>query len=241
MAERRRARTGPWQAATMRYPAAMIRLATPLALLCLLAGPALAQVPPPVVTAPMATAPVPQPATVRVTLTTADGPIVVAVETERAPITAANFLRYVDQKRLDGTSFYRAVVVGPGIGLVQAGTRNDPKKTLKTIPHEPTTTTKLSHIDGALSMARGAPGTASGDFFITIGAFPSMDADPSQPGDNAGYAVFGHVVEGMDVLKKILASPVSPTEGAGELKGQMLSPKIAITTARRTPVVTPKP
>ncbi|TVV77089.1 peptidylprolyl isomerase, partial [Sphingomonas solaris] len=175
------------------------------------------------------------------TLQTADGPIVIALETARAPITTANFLRYVDQKRLDGTSFYRAVKVGPGIGLVQMGTRNDPKKTLRPIPHEPTTKTGLSHIDGAIAMARAAPGTAGGDFFITVGPFPSMDADPTQPGDNAGYAVFGRVVEGMDVVRRILAAPVSPTEGEGQLKGQMLSPVIAITSARRSPLATATP
>ncbi|WP_156679465.1 peptidylprolyl isomerase [Sphingomonas profundi] len=216
----------------------MIRKLAPLALLCLPLAPLLAQgapPPAPAASAPAVPVPAPKPATTRVTLQTADGPIVVEVEIERAPITAANFLRYVDQKRLDGTNFYRAVKVGPGIGLVQAGTRNNPKKTLKPIPHEATTKTGLSHVDGALSMARGAPGTAGGDFFITVGAFPSMDADPTQPGDNAGYAVFGRVVEGMDVVRKILEAPVSPTEGEGDLKGQMLSPVIAITTARRTP------
>ncbi len=211
----------------------MIRTLTPLALMLLAVAPAAAQVP---TTPAPAAAPMPKPATVRVTLTTADGPIVVEVETERAPITAANFLRYVDQKRLDGTSFYRAVKVADGMGLVQGGTRNDPKRTLKPIAHEPTTKTTLSHIDGALSMARGAPGTADGDFFITAGAFPSMDADPSQPGDNAGYAVFGRVVEGMDVVRRILVAPVSPTEGAGDMKGQMLAPRIAILTARRAPL-----
>ncbi len=229
----------------------MKRILAPLALLWLAPLPALAQTPPvppalapttdpasstvpapPAATVPALPAP-PKPATVRVMLQTADGPIAVEVETERAPVTAANFLRYVDQKRLDGTSFYRAVKVGDGYGLVQGGTRNDPKKTLKPIAHEATTKTKLSHLDGALSMARGDPGTASGDFFIVVGDLPSMDADPKAPGDNAGYAVFGKVVEGMDVVRRILLAPVSPTEGAGEMKGQMLSPTIRIVTARR--------
>ena len=179
-------------------------------------------------------APAPQPATVQVTLTTSAGPIVLALEKERAPITTANFLRYVDQKRLDGVTFYRACVVAPGFGLIQGGVRNDPKRVLKPIPHEPTTQTGLSHVDGAISMARQAPGTASGDFFITVGAIPSMDAHPDQPGDNQGFAVFGHVVEGMDVVRRILGSPASPTAGEGAMKGQMLDPPIRILSARRT-------
>ena len=198
-------------------------------ILCLLAVPALAQVP---ATAP-APAPAAKPATVRVALETAAGTITVEIETERAPITAANFLRYVDQKRYDGTAFYRADPVAPNFGLIQAGTRNDPKRTLKPIPHEPTTKTGLSNTDGAISMARGAPGTATSDFFIIIGDMSGLDAKPDAPGDNLGFAAFGRVVEGMDVVHKILASPTSPTAGEGVMKGQMLEPKITILHAHR--------
>jgi peptidyl-prolyl cis-trans isomerase A (cyclophilin A) len=91
----------------------------------------------------------------------------------------------------------------------------------------------LSHKDGTISMARNAPGTASGDFFITIGDIPSMDADPSQPGDNLGFAAFGHVVEGMEIVRRILEAPTSPTEGEGAMKGQILAPPVRILTARR--------
>ena len=186
---------------------------------------ALAQQAPPA-TAAAAT---PLPAT-RVTLTTADGPIIIAVDTVHAPITAANFLRYVAQKKLDGAAFYRAVNVAPGYGLAQFGTRNDPKLTLPPIAHEPTTQTGLSHVDGAVSMAMAKPGTATGDFFIVVGDLKSMDATPSEP----GFAVFGRVVEGMDIVKRILASPTSPTEGVGVMKGEMLSPTIRIVSARKT-------
>ncbi|CAN5461370.1 peptidylprolyl isomerase [soil metagenome] len=210
----------------------LYRLTLP-ALFALLAfaQPAAAQVPPPAATAA---------ATVRVTLTTSAGPIVVALETGRAPITAGNFLKYVDQKRFDGIAFYRAlkVVADPPIGFVQAGTQNDPKRVRPPIAHEPTSLTGLIHDDGALSMARYAPGTASGDFTIIVGRIPSMDADP-KPGGDPGYAVFGHVVEGMDVVHKILDSPRSPTAGQGVMKGQMLDPVIRILTARRTPTVAP--
>jgi peptidyl-prolyl cis-trans isomerase A (cyclophilin A) len=107
------------------------------------------------------------------------------------------------------------------------------------IAHEPTTKTGLKHVDGTISMGRNAPGTAAGDFFIVVGDMTYMDANPSAPGDNLGYAAFGHVVEGMDVVKKILAAPRSPTLGEGVMKGQMLAAPIKIISVRR--VVAPKP
>ena len=182
-------------------------------------------------------------------LTTGLGAITVEVDREHAPVTAANFLRYVDQKRFDGTVFYRAMRLGTdeqgnGQGLIQGGTQNDPKRILKPIAHEPTTQTGLKHLAGALSMARWAPGTATGDFSILVSPLPALDADPSQSGDNAGYAVFGYVVEGMDVVRKIHASPTSPTLGEGHMKGQMLAPTVKILTARREatpPVSQPVP
>lgn len=206
----------------------MVRRFAPLALLLVALSPLQAE--PPAEPAPVAA---PKPATVRVSLQTDAGPIVLELEKERAPITTANFLAYVDKKRLDGMTFYRATKVGEGYGLIQGGVRNDPKRLLPLIAHEPTTKTGLSHIDGAISMARAAPGTAGGDFFITIGALTSMDADPAQPGDNLGFAVFGRVVEGMDVVHRILEMPTSPTEGEGAMKGQMLAPPVRILTARR--------
>ena len=174
-------------------------------------------------------------ALVNVRLETTEGPIVVALEQGRAPITTANFLRYVDEKRFDGISFYRAVNVAPGFGLIQGGIRGDARKLLPPIKHEPTTVTGLSHIDGAISMARNAPGTADASFFITVGAIPSMDADPKQSGDNLGFAVFGHVAQGMDIVRHILQEPTSPTEGEGVMKGQMLVQPVRILSARRIP------
>ena len=101
-------------------------------------------------------------------MVTSLGTIVVAVETERAPVTAANFLRYVDAKRFDGTTFYRAMKLGKDgeYGLIQGGVRGDPKRALPPIAHEPTSKTGLTHDEGAISMARTTPGTATGDFFI---------------------------------------------------------------------------
>ena len=149
--------------------------------------------------------------------------------------SANNFLAYVDQKRLDGSTFYRAMklVADPLDGLIQGGLQGNPAKMLPPIAHEPTTKTGLSHKDGTISLARYAPGTATCDFFICIGDVTSLDADPTQSGDNQGFAAFGHVVAGMDVVKKILTSPVSPTKGQDSMKGQMLDPEIAILTARR--------
>lgn len=173
-------------------------------------------------------------ADVKVAIDTSAGRIVVAVHAGKAPVTAGNFLKYVDQKRFDGTQFYRAVGA-PDYGFVQGGSQNDPKRILPPIKHEPTTQTGLTHDDGALSMARYAPGSATGDFFIVLGAMPAMDAHPDAPGDNQGFAVFAHVMEGMDVVKTILAAPKSPTAGEGVMRGQMLEAPVKILTARRVP------
>ena len=212
----------------------MIRI---VSLLALIATPLAAQ---PVATSPViapveAPPPPPAPATVRVSLVTSEGAIVLALEKERAPVTTANFLRYVDGKRLDGAVFYRALKISdePLYGLVQGGAENKPKRVLPPIAHEPTSQTGLSHKDGTISMARGAPGTASGDFFITVGDLVSLDAKSGQPGDDLGYAAFGHVVEGMDVVRKILVAPISSTLGGEGMKGQMIAAPVTIVSARR--------
>lgn len=190
-----------------------------LGLLALVAAPAFGQ---------------PDDAPVRVLLHTSAGDIIVALETQRAPVTAGNFLRYVDAKRLDGAEFYRAMKTAPDAGLVQGGVR-DARKLFPPIGHEPTSQTGLSHVDGALSAPRLAVGTARGDFTIMVGDQHYLDAGPGSAGDGLGYAVFGRVLEGMDIIRRILASPTSPTEGEGVMRGQMLSPRIKILTARRLP------
>jgi peptidyl-prolyl cis-trans isomerase A (cyclophilin A) len=166
---------------------------------------------------------------------TGAGTLVIQVYPDKAPITAGNFLRYVDGKLYDGATFYRATRVenAPEYGLVQGGLQNEPKKTLKPIAHEPTTQTGLTHKTGAISMGRHAPGTATSDFFICIGDFSYLDADPRLPGDNLGFAAFGEVVEGLDVAREILAMPTSPTAGEGAMRGQMLAKPIPILAARR--------
>ncbi|MBB6124417.1 peptidylprolyl isomerase [Sphingobium subterraneum] len=216
----------------------MVRPAVFLPLLAMIAGgPVVAQTQPvpspvPEAVAPQR-APAPRPATVKVSLQTSEGPILLELEKERAPVTTANFLRYVDQKRLDGTTFYRALNLAPGYGLIQGGLRNDPRKLFPPVAHEPTSKTGVSHVDGTISMARNAPGSATADFFIVLGEMKSLDADPAAPGDNAGFAAFGHVAEGMDVVKRILAAPISPTAGEGAMKGQMIAAPVKILSARR--------
>ncbi len=179
----------------------------------------------------------PKPATVRVNLQTSAGTIVLELEKERAPVTTANFLRYVDKKRFDGASFYRAARSpnASQIALIQGGVSNEPKLLFPPIIHEPTTLTGLSHTDGTISMARAAPGSAAGDFFIIIGGMTGLDANPAEPGDNLGFAAFGHVVEGMDVVHRILDAPISQTAGEGIMRGQMLAAPIRIISARRAP------
>ena len=176
-----------------------------------------------------------QAAPVRVALTTVPGVISLDLAAEKAPITVANFLRYIDAKRLDGSAFYRAVHAGSGAttGLVQGGLRNDPARVFPPIAHESTATTGLRHVDGTISMARYDPGSAQAEFFICVGDQLYLDADPSQPGDNLGFAAFGRVAAGMDVARAILAAPISPTEGEGVMRGQMLSPVVTIVSARR--------
>lgn len=175
------------------------------------------------------------PSPIRVVLTTGLGVVALDLAADKAPMTVANFLRYVDGNRFDGAAFYRAVHAGSGSasGLVQGGLRNDPAKVFPPIAHESTAMSGLRHVDGTLSMARYAPGSAQAEFFICVGDQLYLDADPAQPGDNLGFAAFGRIAEGMDVARAILAAPTSPTEGEGVMKGQMLSPVIPIITARR--------
>lgn len=174
-------------------------------------------------------------APVYVALDTAEGRILLELDRQNAPLTSDNFLRYVDQKRLDDTSFYRALSMAPdGVGLIQGGVRGDPERLLDPVAHEPTTKTGLSHVDGSISMARGAPGSAAGDFFIIVGdRMTGLNASPDRSGDNAGYAVFGRVVSGMDIVRNILSAPISQTEGEGTMKGQILAKPVTIRTAAR--------
>ena len=182
-------------------------------------------------------APTPAPAadTVDVTITTTAGPIVVALDRGHAPVSTANFLRYVDGKRFDGIAFYRSMKLPWNAGLIQAGQR-DGKKIFPPIRHEPTTTTGLSHVEGTISMARREPGSAQGEWTIMVGDMTGLDAKPGpNPPADPGYAAFGKVVSGMDVVKTIWAAPTDPQKGEGAMKGQLLTAPVRILTIRRTP------
>lgn len=209
-----------YAALTMKHP---IILA---ALLAALSAPAAAQMPPPPAGAAEAQAPAPKEELVPVAIETSLGRIVIGLDRAHAPITAANFLHYVDTHRFDGQTFYRAMHQGDG-GLIQGGLTSDARKLFPPIAHEPTTRTGLHHVAGAISMANAGPGTARADFFILLSDMPGLDAG-GPGGDANGFAVFGHVIEGMDVVKKIYDSPLSPTKGSGAMKGQMLDPPVRI-------------
>lgn len=170
-------------------------------------------------------------APVRVRLETSAGPIVIALEMKRAPVTAANFLLYAEEKRFDGTFFYRAARRrnNPKTGLVQGGINHRVVRARVPIAHEPTSRTGLKNIDGTVSMARNAPGSAMGDFFITIGPAPYLDARPG----SAGYAAFGKVVLGMDLVRRMLAVPTYPGGRSANTKGQQIIKPIRIINARR--------
>ena len=170
-------------------------------------------------------------ATARVRLQTSLGPIVVEVDLKRAPITARNFLAYVDEKRFDGRSFYRAArnKRDAKIGLIQGGIDSKVRFARFPIAHEPTSKTGIRHVDGTLSMARNAPGSAMGDFFITIGPAAYLDAAPGNP----GYAAFGRVVSGMPLVRRILAAPTFPGGRSRNTIGQHIREPVKIVSARR--------
>ncbi|RVT92970.1 peptidylprolyl isomerase [Sphingomonas crocodyli] len=147
----------------------------------------------------------------QVEIVTAVGSIRVAVNLAAAPVTAANFLTYVESGLLDGTEFYR--IVAPcnqggravPIDVVQGGFRETVKAPLPPIIHEPTWKTGLRHRDGTISMARYAPGTAAGAFFICVGDQPVLDHGGPRNPDGEGFAAFGRVVRGMDIVRSIWA------------------------------------
>lgn len=172
----------------------------------------------------------------RVSLNTSAGRIVLELETSKAPLTAGNFLKYVDGERYDGAAIYRASkppgVTGTDNGFIQGGLEGDVARMLPPIPHESTLQTGLRNTSGAIAMARNAPGTARANWFIMVGDQTYLDADPKDP-ESPGYATFGRVVEGMDVVQSILGMPTDPDLGDGVMKGEMLANPVKIVTARR--------
>ena len=158
---------------------------------------------------------------VTVVIETTAGAITAEIDKARAPISAANFLRYVDQKMYDGGRFHRAVRLDNQvrqdvkIEVVQAGRDPERAKTEKgfgPITLERTPATGLRHVDGALSMARSGPDTATSDFFICVGDQPSLDFGGARNADGQGFAAFGRVVAGMDVVRRIQAGATNDRE-----------------------------
>ena len=165
---------------------------------------------------------------IRVALDTEKGRIVLALDQAHAPITTANFLKYVEAGRFDGEGFYRALNYAGG-GIVQGGITSDARKLYPAIVHEPTSATGIKNTAWTVAMATSGPNTARSDFFIMTTDIPAFDAK----GADIGFAAFGKVVEGQEVVKAILTAPVSPTKGEGAMKGQMLEPMVKILKAER--------
>lgn len=154
------------------------------------------------------------------------GDIIVEIYEKDAPITAKNFLRYVNENRYEGACFYRVVKIDnqPNndvkIEVIQGELRSIiDENILPPIEHETTDKTGILHKDGVLSMARSMPGTASSEFFICIGDQPELDFGGKRNPDGQGFAAFGKVITGMDVVRKIQQQPAD---------GQMLISKVII-------------
>lgn len=173
-----------------------------------------------------------------VVIETVYGRVVAEVFTVAAPLTAANFLRYVDEGLYQDATFYRAVrpdnnKLPTKIAVIQGGidptVRHPP---LPPIAHETTAMTGLRHLDGTLLMARWEPGTAASEFAILIGDSPEMDFGGSRSGDGQGFAAFGRVVDGMEVVRKINAGPTDGVTTNDYMKGQALTRPVAMRIAR---------
>ena len=174
-----------------------------------------------------------------VVLETTLGDIVIDVYTERAPLSAAHFLQYVDDGLYENEGFYRAVrpetdPYGWGMELIQGGIIGLDESE-DTIAHETTEMTGLSHVNGAVSLARGEVGTGSAAyFFICIGDRNTfLDYGGARNPDGQGYAVFGQVVEGMDVVRAIQSQETNGPSDSEYTKDQYLTNPVIITRARR--------
>jgi len=162
-----------------------------------------------------------------VTMETEDGNLRIELFTKEAPVTCANFLKYVEQVGDQGGEFYRTVTMANQpdkkikIEVIQGGfnLKNMDTSTIKPILLERTSVTGLSHKNGTLSMARSDPDSGSTEFFICIGDQPSLDFGGQRNPDGQGFAAFGQVIQGMDVVRKIQQMPS---------EGQTLTPPVRI-------------
>ena len=171
------------------------------------------------------------------TLQTTVGTIHIELYSEKAPISVANFLRYADDGYFNNTSFYRAVRYendngSPKIEVIQGGI-GDGERAYPMIMHESTNISGLKHLDGTLSMSRGAVDTATSDFFICIGDQSGLDFGASRNSDGLGFAAFGRVTSGMDIVRKIHQMPSDKLTDNSYVKGQLINNPIIIKTIQR--------
>ena len=178
---------------------------------------------------------------VRVRVQTELGDIVIEVDPVRAPLTTANFLKYVDGGHYDGGMFHRTVKMDNQpestvkIEVIQAGVNPDrAKQGFAAIPLERTSVTGILHKDGVVSMARGAPDSATSGWFVCFNDQPSLDFGGNRNPDGQGFAAFGRVITGMDVVRKIQAAP-SSTNRTTNTEAQRLIPPIRILKVARVP------
>ncbi len=174
----------------------------------------------------------------RVELTTPLGSLTLLLRPDRAPLSATDFLRYIDAGAYNGGRFFRVVRPDndhghPRIDVVQGGARPGVKQA-PPVPHETTAQTGLRHTDGAISLTRDAPGTASGaEFFVCVGDQPGLDFGGKRNPDGQGFAVFGRVETGMDVVLRIWKLDASGPSPETYTAGQILRTPVPISVARR--------
>jgi peptidyl-prolyl cis-trans isomerase A (cyclophilin A) len=178
---------------------------------------------------------------VRVRVQTELGDIVIELDPIKAPITTANFLKYVDAGHYDGGIFHRTVKMDNQpestvkIEVIQAGVNPErAKEGFPAIALERTNVTGILHKDGVVSMARGAPDSATSGWFVCINDQPSLDFGGNRNPDGQGFGAFGRVVTGMDVVRKIQAAPSSTTRTTNT-EAQRLTPPIKILKVARVP------
>ena len=172
-----------------------------------------------------------------VALRTSQGDIIIELYSDKAPITANNFLRHLDEGFYDGSSFYRTVTIendngNPKIEVIQGGI-GDRVKPFSAIKHESTDITGLSHIDGTISMSRYEVDTATSDFFICIGDQKGLDFGGTRNKDGLGFSAFGRVISGMDTVRKINLLPSEKKTENVYVQGQMLNNPVVIYKAER--------
>lgn len=173
-----------------------------------------------------------RPREVWVKMVTDKGTIVIALDLARAPITAGNFLAYADKGMMAGGSFYRTVSPkndnNPATISVIQGGLGDGGKRLAPIPHETTKVTGIRHRDGVISMARDTPGSATSEFFICLGDNAALDYGGARNKDGQGFAAFGRVVQGMDVVRAIHDAATVTKADDPYMKGQIIEKPVQI-------------